>query len=131
MWRCISASNSIHSLSSWLRSTSLDSAFPSLGCLGETFHFALRLHSLSYPEKIQARMQKMQLQGHATTKLFTTFNQIRDHHCIVVSSMISKKSFRNQLKKLAKHFSPNQTFVPSALQMPTLFLFLASQIYHR
>ena len=52
------------------------------------------------PKDIQVRIQKMQLQGHAATKLFITFNQISHHHCIVVSSMISKKSFHNHCKSL-------------------------------
>ena len=33
-------------------------------------------------KEIQMKMQKMQLQGHAATKLFITFNQIWHHHCI-------------------------------------------------
>ena len=41
----------MHSLPSWLRPTSLDSAFPSLGYLGETFHHALHLRSPSCPER--------------------------------------------------------------------------------
>ena len=51
MWSYISASNSIYSIPSWLRSTFLDSAFPSVGCLGETFHQALGLHFPSYSER--------------------------------------------------------------------------------
>ena len=51
MWCYFSASNSTHSLLSWLRSASLDNAFPSLGCLGETFHHALFLYFPSYPER--------------------------------------------------------------------------------
>ena len=51
MWCYFSARNSIHSLPLWLCPISLDNAFPLLGCLGETFHHALRLHSPSYPER--------------------------------------------------------------------------------
>ena len=51
MWCYISASKFIHSLPSWLHSTSPDSAFPSLGCLDKTFYHALRLHSPSYSER--------------------------------------------------------------------------------
>ena len=99
MWCYISAWNSIHSLQSWLRSTSLDSAFHldfSMKPFAMLFAYILQV----IPKEIQVRMQKMQLQGHAATKLFITFNQIWHHYFIAVSSMISKKSFHHHSKSL-------------------------------
>ena len=88
MWCCISVPNSIHSLPSWLRPTFLDSAFPSLGYLGEIFHHAPRLRFPSCHERNPSGNAK-QLQGHAATKLFITFYQIGHQQHIVVSSMFS------------------------------------------
>ena len=77
-----------------------DSAFPLLGCLGETFNMLFAYITQVISKKIQVKMQTMQIQEPAATKPFITFKRIWHHHCIVVSSMISKKSFHNHSKSL-------------------------------
>ena len=129
MWCYISASNSIHSLPSWIRSTSLDSAFPLLGYLSKIFHHALQLHSPSNPERNPSENAKNATSRTCGNQAFHNFqsNMTPPLHSRFFDDFqeILPQSFEN----LAKYFSPNRIFVPPALQMPTFFLFVASQRY--
>ena len=73
MWCDFSAPNSIHSLPSWLRPTSLDNAFPLLRCIGETFHHALRLHSSCYPERNPSEHAKISTPVTSGSQAFYNF----------------------------------------------------------
>ena len=130
MWCDFSASNSIHSLPSLLRSTSLDSAFPSLGCLDETFHHALRLHSPSYFERNSSENAKNATSRACGNQAFHNFQSYLTPplHSRLFNDF--QEILPQSFQKFAKHFSPNQTFVLPALQMPTFFFFMAPQIYH-
>ena len=102
MWCYIFSSNSIHSLPSWLCSTSLDSTFLSLGYLGETVHHALCLHFPSYPKRNPSENTKNATSTTCGNQAFHNFqsNLIDSCFCVVVSLVISKKSFHSDSKSL-------------------------------
>ena len=69
--------------------SSLIALFHHLDILVKSFTMLLAYVSQVVTKEIQVGMQKMQLQGHAATKLFITFDQIGHQQHIVVSSMFS------------------------------------------